>query len=409
MSLVWSPDGSRIAFVSNRTGLKDEGGRERIGAFAVYTMATDGSDVRSVATGVAAEGTTPLWSPDGRSLTDDYAAQSPSISPDGTRIAYAAFRHDRWWLPEIEHHGWEIVTSALDGSNRRRLTKSACEDIVNVSPAWSPEGSRIAFLSKRSGLWEVYTMGSDGPDRRSVASGIHLDAPPPVWSPDGRRLAFVALEPDSPEERYPEKEVLYTVGADGSGLTRLGETEGIASWSPDGGRIAFARSDGDWHVAIVTTDPDGSNEKKLFESGEVYASGSIDVSWSPDGTRIAIIGLQIPHSKAWLSENQSVSIVSAYGSGSPRPISATWLKPAGVSWSPDGSRIAVYYPGYSPGEVSPSAALKTMAAVELPQQDEFWYRWEEGEGSRHATPNPSPTWRRPRRPPRRRRRQPHRA
>ena len=246
-------------------------------------------------------------------------------------------------------------------------------------------------------------MDSDGSDVRTVVSDIRIaaDRSPPVWSSDGRRLAFIAREPDSPDgawidpvttQKYPVEEVLYTVGADGTGLTKIGEAKGTPSWSPDGGRIAFARSDGDTHVAIVTTDPDGSNEQTVFESSEVRSTGITEpvfnVSWSPDGTRIAITGLRIPHSKApapW-GETQAVSIVRSDGAGSPRLISATWLTPAGVSWSPDGSLIAVHYPDAG----SAGAALQTMAPVALPEQDESWYRWEDGEMGGDATPKPTP-------------------
>ena len=377
----WSPDGTLTVLSHDQV---------------VYTKELDGPGLRRVT----------------RSRDDDWhdVAQSPSISPDGSRIAYAAFKHDSW--PWGSVYRWDIVTSGLDGSDRRRLTKSASIWVVNMSPAWSPDGSRIAFVSNRTGLkdeggrerigaFAVYTMATDGSDVRSVATGVAAEGTTPLWSPDGRSLAFVALEPDSPDPvhgtwydsatkaRYTVKEVLYTVGADGSGLTRLGETAGYPSWSRDGGRIAFARSDGDTHVAIVTTDPDGSNEKKVFESSEVRTTGFIDVSWSPDGTRIAITGLVIPWENRpyFGGEGNAVSIVGADGSGRPRLIDAIWLKPRGVSWSPDSSRIAVYIPGNH----SPGGALKTMAAVELPEQDEYWYRWDEGEGGRYATPNPSPT------------------
>ena len=363
----WSPDGTLIVFSHGRT---------------VYTIMGDGSRLRDV-TG----DDSPKWIWNFDDGLD--AAQSPSISPYGSRMAYAAYKHHRWWLPEIEDYQWDIVTSRLDGSGRRRLTKSG----NNFSPAWSPDGSRIAFIGRG-----LQVMDSDGSNRRNVVSGIRIaaDRSPPVWSPDSRRLAFMAREPDSPDGAwydpvttvsYPVNEVLYTVGADGTGLTRIGEAVGTPSWSPDGGRIAFARSDGDTHVAIVTTDPDGANERTVFESSEVRSTGITEpvfnVSWSPDGTRIAITGLRIPHSKAPWGETQAVSIVRSDGAGPPRLISATWLTPAGVSWSPDGSLIAVHYP-------DAGAALRTMAPVALPEQDESWYRWDEGEMGRGATPTPTP-------------------
>ena len=376
----WSRDGRLIAFSHNHT---------------VYVAESDGSGLRMVAG-------------KGPGNSDD-AGLSPSISTAGSRIVYAVYKHVRWWLPGFEDYQWEIVTSALDGSDRRRLTKGYGDGILNVSPTWSPDGSRIAFVSNSSGLEHnqrgrsgplaIYTMATDGSDVRRVAAGYK-----PLWAPDGRRLAFTDEEPDSPKTWYSPmmdkwysretfKEVLYTVGIDGSGLARLGEAAGTPSWSPDGSRIAFARSDSETHVAIVTTDPDGANEKTVFESSEVRTAMGITeavfvVSWSPDGTRIAFTGLQIPWQNRPYSggEGNAVSIVRADGSGPPRLIDAIWLTPRGISWSPDSSRIAVHIPGNH----SAGGALKTMAAVELPGQDEHWYRWEDGEMGRDLIPNPTP-------------------
>ena len=130
---AWSPDGSLIAF-------SHEGG--------VYTIKSDGSGLHLLAGGGA------------RADVDHYdRASSPSISPDGTRIAYAAFKHDGWlpWDWDTDYD-WDNVTSAVDGSDRRRLTKGGH---MNLSPVWSPDGTRIAFVSNqeepRSQIG-IYTM-----------------------------------------------------------------------------------------------------------------------------------------------------------------------------------------------------------------------------------------------------------
>ena len=298
----WSPDGEVIAFTHDQV---------------VYVVESDGSQLRRLL---------------GRRPDDLYdAAQSPSFSPDGSRVAYVAFKHGSW-VPWVEEdYRWDIVTAALDGSGRRRLTKSDNILVRYVSPAWSPDGTRIAFVSDRTGHKDsesgkeakgplgIYTMSADGSDLRRVAPGIRIasDRNPPVWSPDGRRLAFTALEPDSPDgawshpvtgQSYRLKDVLYTVGADGLGLTRLGEmTGGLPGWSPDGSRIAFVRIDGDAQ-AVVTMDPDGSNVTKVLEHRDLFTSSFGDVSWSPDGTRILISGLLVPNAGA------SVSVVNADGS-----------------------------------------------------------------------------------------------
>ena len=305
----WSPDGSLIAFTHGDS---------------VYTVKSDGSRLRLLA---------------GQSDDIHDAAHSPSIAPDGSRIAYAAFKHDKW-LPWDEDYRWDIVTSGLDGSGRRRLTKGDDTHVRNVNPAWSPDGTRIAFLSDRPtaespdgsellGRLTLYTMAPDGSDVRAVAPTVLAKGTTPMWSPDGRSLAFVAFEPDAESGVY--EDVLYTVGADGSELARLEKTGSDPAWSPDGSRILFKGVEAGFYTAA----PDGSELTRVTDNGD---ADNLTLrlhlwfpQWSPDGARILLSG------------PGPVAIVNSDGSG------ARWLTGyeqswgmMQASWSPDGSRIAVY-------------------------------------------------------------------
>ena len=203
---VWVPDGTRIMFT--------EGGR-------IYVVEADGSRLQS------------LFS---RRYEDNFDADlSPSVSPDGTRVAFFTSRHKMGWFGGDRIY--EIGISALDGSDYQRLTNSEGGD---RNPVWSPDGSWLAFVSVRAdprGSWGLFVMSADGSNSRFVTEpALHLTKDPPVWSPDGRRLAFLATE----SEQENPKTALYTVAVDGSELRKIHETDVQPAWSPDGTRIAFA-------------------------------------------------------------------------------------------------------------------------------------------------------------------------
>jgi Tol biopolymer transport system component len=106
-------------------------------------------------------------------LTGDVNDHSPAFSPDGSRIAIS-YRQD-------DH--WEIHVMNADGSGRVRLTKTSYQALVeqalngepvhsynNASPAWSPDGTQIAFLTDRTGQWEIWVMNADGSNQRPLFS-----------------------------------------------------------------------------------------------------------------------------------------------------------------------------------------------------------------------------------------------
>ena len=281
---LWSSDGSQVMFGS--TGM-NETDRKRH-AEHLYIVTTDGTRLWSISEPEADD----YW----------YADFSPSISPDGSRIAFVTSRHETGgsWLTGGGERNLEIVSSAADGSDYHRLTHNQSPDL---NPAWSPDGQRIAFLSNcgrdesvdKDSHFGVCTMASDGSDKRYVTPpSITVTEDTPVWSPDGRRLAFRAYEPGKYE---PGRQIiLYTVASDGSELNHIFELSyesdyysnarpplSQPTWSPEGEHIAFAVMVPNLGGAIYTSRYNGTNLRNVIDP-EVATPVAFDldaVSQSP--------------------------------------------------------------------------------------------------------------------------------
>ena len=153
---AWSPDGSQIAFASDREGAGQ----------AIYLVRADGSGPRT-------------------RLTELRSSTDPAWSPDGTQIAFSA----------IDDTGVrQIYAMNADGTGRRELT----DDVTSSrSPAWSPDGAMIAF--SRDGT--IWTMNSDGTDQRLFAGRPAIFLGSPAWPPDGTRIVFdLTARDDEPRE-----------------------------------------------------------------------------------------------------------------------------------------------------------------------------------------------------------------
>jgi hypothetical protein len=227
----WSPDGSRIAFQSDRDG-----------AYDIYVMDEDGSN--------------PLR------LTDDAARDmKPAWSPDGGRIAFMSDRDG----------DVEVYVMDADGSDPKRLTDSPDYD---GDPAWSPDGTKLAFQSRRDGNYEIYVMDADGSNPTRLTSDDAIDQGA-AWSPDGAKIAFGT-------DRGSDEQEIWVMDPDGSNPTRVTAKEDATygdfspDWSPDGQKIAFARYVGG-SSEIYIVHRDGSNLTRLTFG----PSNSHDPAWKP--------------------------------------------------------------------------------------------------------------------------------
>ncbi len=187
-----------------------------------------------------------------------------SFAPDGQRIVFT----------QMLGGNRELFTSALDGSDRRRLTEDPADDLLGV---WSPAGDRIAFCSTRSGKRNIYTMAIDGADVRQITRADAADYNP-EWNSDGTLITFYREVGDGLDQ-------VYTMRPDGTDLVRVtsAEQHNIYPGFSRDGRLLFKRSaKGAEAGELVAFDP-------RTGSSIVLTTGAHIARQSPDGRRIAYV------------------------------------------------------------------------------------------------------------------------
>jgi len=235
---VAAQNGATVAFTSSR------------GGSAVYTVGQDGNGEQRLTSTArpAIEG-------------------NSSWSPDGTLLVYVCGNYD-------------LCVMNADGSGQTRLTRPDLPwpnaFVYHLSPAWSPDGTRIAFASNRQTFrYDLFVVNADGTGLTRIGGTAGQDSEP-SWSPDGRQLVFTSGVSGNGD--------LYVINADGTGLRRLTATsvsESHPDWASDGLRIAYERS-GEVQSDLYVINADGSGRRRLTRT----PFDEVEPSWSPDGTQL---------------------------------------------------------------------------------------------------------------------------
>ena len=265
---VWSPDGKRIAFKSDRDGHFNRHGRP---THDIYVMDADGSNQQNLTNNPA----------------DDW---DPSWSPNGQRIAFTSWRDGPFNI--------EVYVMDADGSNLQNLTNNPRDD---RNPSWSPYGGHIVFSARRDGHFEnkfsitheVYVMDVDGGNQRRLTENRSNDWDP-VWSPDGQRIAF-----EADRKGNLEKFNIYVMDVDGGNLQNLTNHRAwdkSPSWSPDGQRIVF-HSKRDGNTEIYVMDADGGNLQNLTN----HPANDSSPAWYTPPFAVALAG-KISTMWGWLKQ-----------------------------------------------------------------------------------------------------------
>jgi Tol biopolymer transport system component/serine/threonine protein kinase len=337
LSPAWSRDGSRIAFLRVAAGasgvyaVPSAGGAEQFlfpisrpprGASRIFDWAPDGRTLAVSDAGLPSE-------PPRIYLESTLARRrvalstpppggegdtSPAFSPDGGRIAF---------LRSPAEGVSDVYVAGVGGGAAHRLTF----DGRRVSSlAWTPDGRAIVFASDRAGSMALWTVAAGGGEPTRVP-GTGDNATEPVFSRDGRRLAFarffhdvniwrVPLKPDHRPAGPPVQLIASTVW------------DSSPQPSPDGTRIAF-RSDRSGANEIWTCAAGGEDCAQITRSGGPLTDNP---AWSPDGRWLACDSR---------SEGRAQVYVVASDGGYPRRVAPSQAEDMGPRWSSDG--LSIYF------------------------------------------------------------------
>ena len=244
---------SKIAYVSDRSGSKE-----------IWVMDYDGQNQRQL-TRCGTLCLTPRW------------------SPDNAQIAYTAYEQASGGVPRTRIQIFSLVMN-------RNVAFPAFEG-TTTTPAWSPNGQRIAFSSSRSGDPEIYDASRDGSGLRRLTHVRGVDVSP-AWNPrTGNQIAFVSDRGGSPQ--------IYLMDAEGANVERLTDGTGYAvspAWSPNGQLLAFSwqREGGPFDLYVM----DVATRQTVQLTRD--AGRNEQPSWAPDGRHLVFQSTRNGRNQIWM-------------------------------------------------------------------------------------------------------------
>ena len=275
---AWSPDGTRVAFTSERDGNAE-----------IYVMNSDGSGQTRLTNHPTAD-IDPDWSPDGSKIVFTgsdgiyvinadgsnrtrligqgvFGSGEPAWSPDGSRIAFT--------------HSGEVCVMNAGGGNIACLTRHTFFEAA-TEPAWSPDGARISYslIPIVNDQWtstdEIYLMNADGGSRVNLTGSPNVVDGQSAWSPDGTRIAFMS-ESDGNAE-------IYVMSPDGSGRARLTRNLDAGNFDPDWQALpAAANSTVQFGAAnYEVNEGAGSVTVTVTRAGDTSAAAAVNYRTSDD-------------------------------------------------------------------------------------------------------------------------------
>ena len=236
-------------------------------------------------------------------LTSEELRLRNALASNRDRIVFSSYRDGNA----------EIYVMDADGGNQENLTNHPASD---TQPDWSPDGTKIAFCSRRDGgVSQIHVMDADGKNVIRLTDGRGQKRHPD-WSPDGRKIAFSVDD---------LADHIAVMDADGRNREKLEDEARYPSWSPDGKQIAFVSfRDGLSEIYVISVG--GQGRKRVTHDLEP----KFNSSFSPDGRRIAYDGGH---------EFLHIYVVGADGRNQVR-LTHNEESPSAPAWSPDGRIIA---------------------------------------------------------------------